>query len=104
MTTILLLAPFFLGISQVDAAKSDCSYVIESWKKMGKTTNVNSISSTACCKTLVYSNGSIITKSSGIPGVYCTSTGIVTDIHWMSKNLKGPIPLTIPDLQNLRVL
>ena len=112
MTTILLLAPFFLGISPVDARfyglygklidiakgepidtnqpKHDCYYVIESWKKMGKTTNVKSTSATDCC--------------SKIPGVTCTSTGIVTGINWMSQGLKKSIPAELGKLTNLQSL
>ena len=69
---------------------------------MGKTTNVNSTISTNCCNYLVHSNGTIITtKASGIPGVHCTRTGIVTGIYWQRQGLSGPIPSGIAHLQNL---
>jgi hypothetical protein len=75
---------------------AECFSVVESWKKMGKTTSVSSTSATACC----YFLGST-TQTSGIPGVYCTSDGIVTEIKWYAQSLQGQIPPELSNLVNL---
>jgi len=77
----------------------ECSSVVESWKKMGKTTPVSATSATACC----YYLGST-TQTSGIPGVRCTSTGIVTEINWGSQGLQGSIPTELGSLPKLLTL
>ena len=56
----------------------------------GITTSVNSTDAKACC--------------SGVPGVTCTSTGIVTGIKWKSQGLKGSIPAELGKLTNLQRL
>ncbi len=75
---------------------AECFWVVESWKKMGKTTSVSSTSATACC----YYLGST-TQTSGIQGVYCTSDGIVTEIRWYGQSLQGQIPAELSNLVNL---
>jgi hypothetical protein len=74
----------------------ECSSVVESWKKMGKTTSVSATSATACC----YYVGST-TQTSGIPGVRCNSIGIVTEINWGSQGLRYSIPLELGNLPKL---
>ncbi len=66
---------------------------------MGKNTSVSSTSATACCNYL-----RLTTQTSGIPGVECTSTGIVTKIRWSMKGLQGPIPAELENLKNLTTL
>jgi hypothetical protein len=87
------------GSSSCVVSESDCSWVIRSWQKMGKTTSVSATSATACC----YKLGST-TQTSGIPGVKCTSTGIVTEIKWGFESLKGSIPTELGNFVNLEVL
>jgi hypothetical protein len=80
----------------------ECCWVVESWKKMGGKTSVSSTSSTACCYYVVSSNGeTTIYETTGIEGVWCTSTGIVTEITWFGLGLLGSIP---PELSNLKHL
>jgi len=92
-------------ISPVEAAVScsstspQCCWVVRIWQLMGQTTSVSSTSSTACC----YYIGSK-TKTSGIPGVSCTSTGNVTELNWWMTGLSGPIPADIGNLVNLNYL
>ena len=86
-------------ISPAEAAVSctstsyQCCWVIRSWQLIGQTTSVSSTSATACC----YKLGST-TQRSGIPGVTCDSTGLVTEIDWHDRSLTGPIP---PEIGNL---
>jgi len=77
----------------------ECFWVVESWKKMGRTTSVSSTSATACC----YYLGST-TQTSGIPGVTCNSIGIVTVIGWYAQSLQGSIPSSLGNLTNLQYL
>ena len=81
------------------SASPECCWVVENWKKMGKTTSVDPTSATACCNYL-----GLTTQTSGIPGVTCTSTGIVTEINWASQSLKDSIPSSLTNLKNLQVL
>jgi hypothetical protein len=78
------------------SSSSECCWVIRSWQKMGKSTTVSSTNATACCYVL----GST-TQTSGIPGVKCTSTGIVTEIRWYYQSLQGQIPPELSNLVNL---
>ena len=73
-----------------------CCWVKRSWQLMGKTTSVSSTSATGCC----YYLGST-TQTSGIPGIYCTSDGIVTEIRWNGQSLQGSIPAELSNLVNL---
>ena len=81
------------------SSSPECCWVVESWKKMEKTTSVSAANATACCSVV----GST-TQSSGIPGVTCSSTGIITQINWISQSLKGSIPTELGNLVNLREL
>ena len=76
-----------------------CCWVKRSWELMGQTTSVSSTSSTACC----YYLGST-TQTSGIPGIYCSSDGIVTKIHWGLKSLRYSIPTELSNLKNLQMM
>jgi len=67
---------------------------------MGKTTSVSSTHATACCNYVVSSTGTT-TQTSGIPGVNCTSSGIVTEIRWGSQSLQGSIPSSLANLRSL---
>ena len=88
-----------------DSSSPECCWVVLSWQKMGKTyqSSVSSPSRTACCNTIVSSNGKT-TQNIGIPGVTCTSAGIVTEINWMSQGLNGSIPTSLGNLPNLQSL
>ena len=81
------------------SSSPECCWVVESWKKMGKTTLVSATSATACCNYL----GST-TQTSGIPGVWCTSSGIVTEIGWYGQSLRNSIPTELSNLANLKHL
>ena len=75
----------------------ECCWVVESWKKMGGTTSVDHTSATACCSNI---DGNDQTPS-GIPGVTCTSDGIVTEITWRGQSLRNSIPTELSNLTNL---
>jgi hypothetical protein len=106
---------FFLGISlpQVasESAPADfdwkdfaetlkqCQWVIKSWKAMGKTTSLDPIQPHDCC----YQKGSEIHES-GIPGVFCNSENVVTEINWKNQGLKGSVPIEMGNLNHLKVL
>jgi hypothetical protein len=79
----------------------ECCWVVESWKKMGGTTSVSSTSATACCRYVVSSTRKTTTQTSGIPGVNCTSTGIVTKINWWDLGLVNSIPAELGSLTSL---
>jgi hypothetical protein len=105
---IILLAPLFSGVDAqaakvpvtCNAESPECCWVKRSLQQMGRTSAVSATSATACCRYL----GSN-TQASGIPGVYCTSTGKVTVINWTSKGLKGAIPFgSLVNLPNLKKL
>jgi len=81
-----------------------CFWVVESWKKMGKTTSVSSTHATACCNYVVSSTGETTTQNSGIPGVTCSSTGIVTQITWQGQALENSLPTELGNLRNLTLL
>jgi hypothetical protein len=68
---------------------------------MGKTTSVSSIGATDCCYYVVSSTGTTTKQTSGIPLVYCTSDGIVTEIRWNGQSLQGSIPAELSNLVNL---
>jgi len=78
-----------------------CCWVKRSWQLMGKTTSVSSTSSTACCYYVVSSTGTTTTQTSGILGVNCTSTGIVTEIKWQRQALRNSFPTELSNLVNL---
>ena len=105
MITILLLSPFFSGVDaqapvNCNAGSPECCWVKRSFQLMGKTTSVNATSASDCCNFLGQK-----TQTSGIPGVYCTSTGKVIVIDWKSKELKGAIPFgSLVNLPNLNKL
>jgi len=81
------------------SSSHECCWVKRTWQLMGKTTSVSSTNATACCYVL----GST-TQISGIPGVRCTSTGIVTEIRWYYQSLQGQIPPELSNLVNLAKL
>ena len=66
---------------------------------MGKTTLVSSTNATACC----YYLGST-SQISGIPEVFCTSTGSVTELRWGAQSLQGSIPPELENIRNLKYL
>jgi hypothetical protein len=114
MTLAILISPADAGkktgpktpkVAKTTAAKGrtssspECSYVVESWQEMGKTTSVPATNATACC----YYLGST-TQTSGIPGVNCTSTGIVIEIQWGALSLQGSIPAELGYLRNLELM
>jgi hypothetical protein len=81
------------------SSSPECCWVVLSWQLMGKTTSVSSTSATDCCRYL----GST-SQTSGILGVTCTSTGIVTEINWYDQGLQGPTPAELSNLVNLQRL
>jgi hypothetical protein len=115
MISILMLAPFFLGISPVDAAQLDitpalqaaiaaencqsksnpeCCWVRRSWQLMGGIPSTDS-----CCRWL----GSR-PQANGIPGVHCSDDGKVKWIKWSSKSLTGAIPAALGELKHMLVM
>jgi len=87
----ILISPAQAQTSSTTCTSSPgCCWVVESWKKMGQITSASSTNATACC--------------TGIPGVTCTSTGIVTEINWHGRGLRGSIPPELGNLSNLRNL
>ena len=129
MISILMLAPFFLGISPVDAQNiigqiatlyqalapvycnansPDCCWAIRSWQRMGKRTLANHKKPTACCSYVTSDGGTYTFQENGIPGVTCTTNslneGNVTGISWTDHSLKGRIPSGIGYLKNLEQL
>jgi hypothetical protein len=86
------------------ATTAECFWVVESWKKMGRTTSVDPTNATACCNYVVSSNGTTTTQNSGIPGVTCTSDGIVTKINWWDLGLVHSIPAELGSLKSLTYL
>ena len=98
MTLAILISPADAQTT-CTATSPECCWVKRSWQLMGKTTTVSSTSSTACC----YYLGST-TQTSGIPGVTCTSTGIVTEINWGYYSLQGPTPAELANLVSLTEL
>jgi hypothetical protein len=101
MTLAILISPAQAQKTSTTCTSSspECCLVVESWKKMGKTTSVSATSATACCNYL----GST-TQTSGIPGVTCTSTGSVTELYWGDKGLRNSIPAELSNLRNLTTL
>jgi len=91
-------------LSSCTSSSPQCCLVISSWRQMGGTTSVSSTSATACCNYVVSSTGTTTTQNSGIPGVRCTSTGIVTEINWWGQGLVNSIPAELFSLTNLTVL
>jgi hypothetical protein len=81
----------------------ECFWVVESWKKMGRT-SVSSTSATDCCNYVVSSTGTTTTQTYGLPKVKCTSTGIVTQINWWDRNLENSIPAELGRLTSLTYL
>jgi len=116
--TILLLAPFLLGITSIDAQVSaaandttdgiaqaaeapvncnanspDCCWVTRIFQMMGKTIDGSAFSvHKACCRD---------DTQPGIPGVECDSTGKVVRINWNSQNLIGHIPSALGEIKDL---
>ena len=98
MTLAILISPADAQTT-CTSTSPQCCWVKRSWELMGKTTSVSSTSATACC----YYVGST-TQTSGIPGIYCTSDGIVTEIEWYGQSLRNSIPSSIGKLVNLQSL
>jgi hypothetical protein len=94
-TTATTAAATTAAATTCTSSSPECCWVVESWKKMGKTTLVDPTNPIACCANLV---------STGIPGVTCTSAGIVTEIDWYDQGLQGPIPSSLGNLVNLQRL
>ena len=65
----------------------DCCWVVQIWKLMGKSTQVSSTSSTACCS---------------MTGVRCSGSA-VTHLYW-GNGLTNQIPEDIGNLRNLEVM
>ena len=86
------------------SSSPECCWVIRSWQNMGKITSATSTNATACCSTLVSSTGTTTTQTSGILGVTCSSTGIVTEIKWHDQRFVGSIPPELWNLTNLQHL
>jgi hypothetical protein len=86
------------------SSSPQCCWVKRSWQLMGKDNLVDPTHRTACCYYLVSSTGTTTTQRSGISGVSCTSTGIVTRIRWGSNGLKGSIPTELANLRDLELL
>jgi len=87
------------------SSSPECCWVKRSWQLMGETTSVSSTNATACCNYLDLTTQILLTtQTSGIPGVYCTSTGNVTGIMWWSESLQGSIPADLSNLVNLQSL
>jgi hypothetical protein len=103
MTLAILISPTNAQTT-CTSTSPECCWVVESWKKMGKITSASSTNATACCNTLLSSNGSKITQTYGTPGVTCTSIGNVTEINWHNQGLRGSIPPELGSLLNLRSL
>jgi len=102
MTLAILISPADAQTSSTICSSTSpgCCWVKRSWQLMGKTTAVSSTSSTACCYYVVSSTGTT-TQTTGISGVNCTSTGIVTQLIWSIKGLQGPIPSSLGNLKAL---
>jgi len=103
LTMISLISPADAQTT-CSSTSPDCCWVVESWKKMGKTTSVDPTSSTACCYILLSQAGKEKTQTSGIPWVHCTSDGSVLRILWSSQRLLNSIPSELKNLRNLREL
>jgi hypothetical protein len=103
LTLAILISPADSQTSSTTCSSTSpqCCWVKRSWELMGKTTSVSSTSATAYCNYVVSSTGTTTTQSSGIPGVYCTSTGIVTEIRWGSQSLRNSIPSSLANLRSL---
>jgi hypothetical protein len=78
---------------------TDCCWVVESWKQMGKSASFNPSAPNACCYKLGWT-----TQTTGIFGVTCDSDGKVTKIDWKNKGLSGFIPGYIEKLTSLTYL
>jgi hypothetical protein len=98
MTLAILISPAQAQTSSTICTSTSpgCCWVKRSWELMGKTTSVSSTHATACCNYVVSSTGKTTTQRSGIPGVTCTSTGIVTKINWWALGLGLWTPASIP--------
>ena len=112
MAKILLLTPFFLGISPVDAqvndaiatctsSSTDCCWVTRFWQLMGKRPLVDYTKQKACCSVLTSAYWQALP---GIKGVSCNDYGNVTQIFWSGLSLKGRIPDRVGMLKNLEGL
>jgi hypothetical protein len=99
LAIVSMIAPADAQALSCTSTSPECCWVVESWKKMGKTTSVSATSATDCCSVI---DG--IYPSSGIPGVYCTSAGSVNRIDWVFQSLKGSIPPELGNLRNLQWL
>ena len=86
-----LISIFLLASQGVIAqTTSDCTWVVNSWIAMGKTTTVSSTNATACCS---------------MANVTCASDGkTVQQLQWNSQGLSGSIPKDIGKLGNLTIL
>ena len=86
------------------SSSPECCWAILSWQKMGGITSASSTNATACCKHLKITLFNTAYQNSGIPGVWCTSTGTVTEIYWSGQSLQGRIPSKLESLVNLQYL
>ena len=106
LAMVPLIAPAQAQTSSTSCTSTSpqCCWVKRSWELMGKTTSVSATHATACCYYLVSSTGTTTTQTSGIPGVTCNSTGIVTEINWFAQGLQGSIPADLSNLKDLTTL
>jgi hypothetical protein len=84
------------GAVNTSSIENQCDEVVDAWKAFGKETALDPNDPIACC----YKLGNQV-QSSGIPGVDCTSYGLVTRIDWNNRNLTGEVPDYISFLHNL---
>jgi len=101
LAMITMISPADAQIATCTSTSPQCCWVIRIWQLMGKTTAVSPISSTDCCSSVVSSTGTTTIQNNGIPGVTCTSTGMVTKIDWKSNGLTGTVPPYFGKLVNL---
>jgi hypothetical protein len=106
MTLASLISPADAQTSSTTCTSTSpqCCWVKRSWQLMGRTTSVSATHATACCNYVVSSTGTTTNQTSGIPGVNCTSTGIVTQITWAAQSLRYSIPTELGNLRNLTTL
>jgi hypothetical protein len=104
-SAVMLFLAIDSMISPAEAAAScsssspPCCWAVRVWQLLGKSTSVTSSSSTACCRSL---DG--VFKSSGVPGVYCNSSGAIWKIDWIRQSLTAAIPSDIGKITSLTFL
>jgi hypothetical protein len=64
---------------------TNCNVVVQMWRDLGQSTNVSQTDPdpTACCS----KSGNKVHLTSGIPGVVCSSDGIVQELQWSNQGL-----------------